>query len=82
MLSNGPRTTHLQLTDAYLDFEIERKLRALVAGKTEDPAPEILKFEHITGPLIMLGIGEIGALIAFLGEHLWVRNGKKIRTAT
>lgn len=72
----------MQITDGYLDFAIERKLRALVAGKTEEPSPEILKFEHITGPLIMLGIGEVCALIAFICEHLWVRYGEKMQTAT
>lgn len=67
----------MQITDAYLDFAIERKLRELVSGKVEEPSPEILKIAHITGPLIMLGIGEVCALIGFIAEHLWNRFGKK-----
>ncbi len=72
-----PYTSCLQIADNYLDFAIERRLRELVIGKTEDPAPEILRIEHITGPLIMLCVGEISALIAFIGEHLWARYANK-----
>lgn len=72
-------TNHIsQIVDEYLDFEIEKRLRQLVAGKEDEPSPEILKIAHITGPLIILCIGEICALLAFIGEHLRIRRGKKI----
>lgn len=69
----------LQITDKYADFKIEKKLRQLVSGKVDEPSPEILKIAHISGPLIMLCIGEICALAAFIGEHFWKRFGKKIK---
>lgn len=67
-------TNHIsQIVDDYLDFAIEKRLRQLVARKEVEPSPETLKISHITGPLIILGIGEICALLAFIGEHLWIR---------
>lgn len=57
----------MQITDADLDFAIERKLRVLVSGKVVDPSPEILKIAHVTGPLIMVGIGEVCAITGFIG---------------
>lgn len=64
---------YLQIINKHLDFSTENYLRQMATGYSETAGPEVLRVDHIFGPLVMLGIGVIAASLAFAGEHVFNR---------
>lgn len=49
----------------HLDLDVGNRLRQLATGAAPSAAPEVLRVAHIYGPLLMLAMGIVAALVAF-----------------